>query len=82
MAYGPAGIDHLLVMVSDTPRDFSAAGQTPGDDFAFFPIARAAQLHRDYKGGTPLFAGVPVCAQAPCSEAYGAAAFLIDEVNE
>jgi hypothetical protein len=82
MAYGPAGIDHLLVMVSDTPRDFSAAGQAPGDDFAVFPIARAAQLHRDYKGGTPLFAGVPVCAQASCSGAYGAAAFLIDEVNE
>jgi hypothetical protein len=80
-AGGPAGIDHFLVMVSDTPRDFGAAGQTPGGDFAVFPIARAAELHRDYKGGTPLFAGVPVCAQAPCPATYGAASFSIEEVD-
>ena len=80
-AYGPAGIDHFLVMVSDTPRDFSAAGQTPGGDFAVFPVARAAELHRDYKGGTPLFAGAPVCAQAPCPATYGAASFSIEEVD-
>jgi serine/threonine protein kinase len=80
-AGGPAGIDHFLVMVSDTPRDFSAAGQTAGGDFAVFPVVRAAELHRDHKGAAPLFAGVPVCAQAPCPATYGAASFSIEEVD-
>ena len=81
-AVGPAGTNHFLVMVSDAPRDFSAAGLSPGDPFAAFPIARAAQLQRDYRGSAPLFAGAPVCTGTPCPAAYGAAGFRIDEVRE
>lgn len=79
-AGGPAGTDHFVVMVSEAPRDFQAAGLVEGDPFASFPVARAAQLLREHRGATPLFAGTPACAAAPCPDAYGAASFTIDEV--
>jgi hypothetical protein len=79
-AGGPAGTDHLLVMVSDVPRRFEAAGLTPSDLFAEFPIARAAQLQRVHSGKAPLFAGTPDCTAAPCSQEYAATAFTIEEV--
>jgi hypothetical protein len=81
-ALGPPGTDHFVVMVSDAPRDFSAAGLAAGDPLASFPVARAAQLQREYSGRTPLFAGVPECKETPCPALYGAAAFSIDEVAE
>jgi hypothetical protein len=81
-ASGPPGTDHFVVMVSDRPRDFSAAGIESGDPFSAFPFARAAVLQRDYRGKAPLFAGVPTCMDAPCPALYGAAAFKIDEFAE
>jgi len=79
-AAGPVGSDHFIVMVSDAPRDFQAAGLVKDDAFGTFPIARAAQLQRAYRGAIPLFAGVPACQGSPCPAAYGAASFVIDEV--
>jgi hypothetical protein len=79
-AGGPAGTDHFVVIVSDAPRDFAAAGLAEGDPFASFPVARAAQLQRGYRGAVPLFAGVPACQGTPCAASYGAASFVIDEV--
>ena len=79
-AAGPVGSDHFIVMVSDAPRDFQAAGLVKDDAFGTFPIARAAQLQRAHSGSTPLFAGVPACQGSPCPAAYGAASFVIDEV--
>jgi hypothetical protein len=81
-AGGPAGTDHFVVIVSDAPRDFSAAGLSPGDPFAVFPLERAAALQRAYSGSTPLFAGVAACPGAPCPATYGAAAFSIDEFSQ
>ena len=79
-AFGPPGKDHFVVMVSDLPRMFDGAGLVEGDPFPTFPVARAAQLQRDYTGAAPLFAGQPACMTKPCSAAYGAAAFSIDEL--
>jgi serine/threonine protein kinase len=79
-AFGPPGTDHFVVMVSDMPRDFSAAGLENGDPFPVFPAARAAGLQAGYTGKTPLFAGTPECANSPCPAEYGAAAFAIEEV--
>jgi len=79
-AGGPAGTDHFLVMVSDTPRDLSATGMVEGELFGDFQIARAAQLQHAYTGTTPLFAGVPSCDRASCPATYGAAAFTIQEL--
>ena len=79
-AGGPAGTDHFVVMVSEAPRDFQAAGLVESKPFAAFAVARAAELLRAHTGATPLFAGIPACAAAPCPQAYGAASFTIDEV--
>jgi hypothetical protein len=77
---GPAGIDQFVVIVSDVPRDFQAAGLASGDPFSEFPIARAGQMQRSYTGATPLFAGTPECAgAADCSAVYGATMFSIEE---
>jgi hypothetical protein len=81
VAGGPPGTDHLVVMVSDVPRDFSAAGLVAGDPFSAFPFERAAALQRAYTGWTPLFAGVPACKEQPCPAAYGAAPLSIDEIS-
>ncbi|QYF95721.1 protein kinase [Massilia sp. PAMC28688] len=80
MAYGPAGIDHFVVMVSDTPRDFGPSGLAAGAPFSSFPVARIAELQRTHRGATPLLAGVADCAGTPCAGTYGAAAFSIREV--
>jgi serine/threonine protein kinase len=78
---GPPGVDHLVAMVSDAPRRFDDAGLVPSQSFAEFPIVRAAQLQRAHTGKAPLFAGVPDCAGAACPQAYGAAAFAVEEVD-
>ncbi len=77
---GPAGQDHFVVIVSDVPRDFSAAGVVKGETFSEFPAARAAQMQLGYTGSAPLFAGTPVCADgAACSPVYGASMFSVEE---
>ncbi|MES2070980.1 MAG: serine/threonine-protein kinase [Pseudomonadota bacterium] len=79
---GPAGIDQLLVIVSDSPRDFSSAGfRMHNNDFAEFS---AANLGAGNPAGTPsLHTGTVKCAgnKQPCSEAFGAAMFTIEEVE-
>jgi len=84
IAGGPAGVDHFLVIVSDSERDFTASGMRKigREGYGEFPRAVAAQLYRTYAGATPLFAGKAKCppgAQA-CSESYGAAEFSVEEV--
>ena len=80
-AFGPPGTDHFVVMVSDAPRDFGAAGLADENPFPVFPVAQAARLQAAYTGKTALFAGTPACADAPCAADYGAAAFTVDEVR-
>ena len=80
-AQGPTGIDHFVAIVSDQPRDFSAAGLKERDSFAEFPPDTAA-LYRSYVGTQPLFAGKAICTpNADCSQAYGAAVFSIEEID-
>ena len=78
--HGPAGVDQFAVIVSDTPRDFTAAALEPEGDFARFPIEPAAAAGRNFRGMAPLFAGVADCGAAPgCSQIYGAGMFAIEE---
>ncbi|MCA1245706.1 serine/threonine-protein kinase [Massilia sp. MS-15] len=81
-ATGPEGTDRLLVMVSDSPRDFSATGMATEGDVSTFPFARAAELLRRHTGAAPLYAGTPVCLETPCPGDYGAAAFTVEQVRE
>jgi hypothetical protein len=83
-AFGPAGVDQFVAIVSDAPRTFDAAGLAPGDPFSEFPIGQAQALQRAYSGATPLFAGKPACAVGAaqaCSPVYGASKFSIEEVR-
>ena len=82
VAEGPRGTDHFVVIVSDYPRDFSAAGLKIIDPFAVFPPEQAARLYETYTGLMPIFAGKAVCPKSisRCSESYGAAVFSIEEI--
>ncbi len=79
-ATGPAGQDHLLVIVSDVARDFSATGAIQGETFMEYYGAGATQALRSYAGAAPVFGGVPVCPDpAKCSTLYGASMFSVEE---
>lgn len=82
VAEGPSGTDHFVVIVSDHPRDFSAAGLKTVDSFATFPLEQADRLYKNHTGSTPLFAGNAICPDSGpnCSESYGAAVFSIEEI--
>lgn len=82
LAEGPPGTNHFVVIVSDHPRDFSAAGLKTVDPFAVFPVEDAARLYETHTLSLPLFAGKPICppSVSRCSESYGAAVFSIEEI--
>jgi len=82
-AEGPPGTDNFVVIVSDRPRDFAAAGLKAVDPFAQFPPEQAARLYRVHTGPKPLFAGKVICTDgaSSCSESYGAAVFSIEEIR-
>ncbi|MEJ7808403.1 MAG: DUF4384 domain-containing protein, partial [Telluria sp.] len=80
---GPAGQDHVLVIVSDVPRDFRATGGHKGETFLEFSNARAAQAMARHTGPAPLFAGAPVCPDgSACSPLYAASMFSVEEVAQ
>lgn len=81
-AGGPPGTNHLIAVVSEHPRDFSASGLVEVDPFAEFPPERAAQVAAGHRGPQSAFIGTPSCPDAAraCSDAYGAASFTIVEV--
>ena len=83
VAGGPAGTNNFVALVSDNPRDFSAAGMKKIDPFAEIPLDEAAKLAQAYTGEGSPFAGNPVCPKgnAGCSAAYGATTFSIEEFN-
>ncbi|MFM2065459.1 MAG: hypothetical protein RLZZ584_368 [Pseudomonadota bacterium] len=89
-ATGPAGTDHLAVLVSPAPRDFTSAGaRVLGQDvLSTFDPAVAASLWARPGGGASLLAGLARCdggsgsgSAAPCSGAYGAALLQVDVVR-
>lgn len=82
-ASGPPGTDRFVVMVSESRRDFSAAGTKNDGPFVSFtnwPSANATAT----PGPIPLYAGAPICPDRPadsCSPLYGAEMFSIQEVQ-
>jgi hypothetical protein len=83
VAAGPPGTNHIVAVVSDRPRDFSATGLQRLDLFAEFPLAQAERTWFAHRGESSPFLGAPVCPQGAsgCPDSYGAAIFTIDEVN-
>jgi serine/threonine protein kinase len=80
-AGGPAGTNHFVAIVSENPRDFSAAGLVSVDPFGEFSLEIAAKISANTSGPSP-FAGRPDCPPPnSCSAAYGAATFSIQEID-
>jgi tRNA A-37 threonylcarbamoyl transferase component Bud32 len=80
-AGGPRGTNHLVAIVSENPREFSAAGLRKVDPFAEFPPEVSPGLAARATNAA-LFAGAPTCkGGAACSPRYGAAIFSIEEVD-
>lgn len=82
-ATGPPGTDQLLVMVSEAPRDFSAAGLIPSPPFAEFRLDKGGRIGAATPEAAQRYAGQPRCPgqqDSACPRAYGAALFSIEEV--
>ena len=76
VAQGPAGTDHLLVLVSDTPRNLSALTLSPPDAKAPFTFAL-----NDLPGRAALFDFFSGRGVTGTSEAFGAKLIAIQEVR-
>ena len=76
VAQGPAGTDHLLVLVSDTPRNLSALTLSPPDAKAPFTFAL-----NDLPGRSALFDFFSGRGVTGTSEAFGAKLIAIQEVR-
>ncbi|MGZ8217900.1 caspase family protein [Methylomagnum sp.] len=70
-AAGPAGVDHLLVLVSPEPRDFSGLITTQADPFGSIATTRQST------SGVQSTAGAAGCAGSACD--YGAALVQVRE---
>ena len=82
VAGGPAGTNHLLAVVSDAPRDFSASGVEHGEPFDEFPLERIAEIAAQRGGARGFIVGDADCAGASaCNDAYGAVLFSIEEIE-
>jgi hypothetical protein len=80
MAGGPPGIDHLMAIVSQYPRDFSALGLKVADGFGQTTLDAAGIAARAQGSGTSIFAGKAICQQ-PCKDEYGVALFTVEEIK-
>jgi hypothetical protein len=84
-AGGPPGVNHLLVMVAKSPRDFSVFVQRkPRGDIPEFDLAQAQWLWQGRSARqSSLFAGQLRCPNGgmECDPAYGAALLEIEELK-
>jgi hypothetical protein len=76
VAQGPVGTDHLLVIVSDTPRDLNALTLSPPDAKAPFTFAL-----NDLPGRAALFDFFTGQGVTGTSEAFGAKLIALQEVR-
>jgi hypothetical protein len=80
-ADGPAGVDHIVTLVSPTPRDLSKLGLNTQDTIPEFDMGKAAKAWAEHKGPGSPFVGPALCdGAAPCDERYGASLVHIEEV--
>jgi serine/threonine protein kinase len=77
----PVGSEQFVVLVSETPRDFSGLGRQRELYFLKLPTGDAgAALARGFTGRGSVLAGKPMC-DAPGCDAYGAARFEVEVVR-
>ncbi len=91
LAQGPAGKNHLLVIVADAQRDFSKAGLKPAGPFSMISTNMAAAKDIQLVSVSSASAQSSDCqnpsakrtlvVQQRCSNAYGAAMTVVEEIN-
>jgi len=81
-AGGPAGVDHIVTMVSPFPRDLGQLPLNTSDTIPEFDMAQAARLWAEHKGPGSPFVPPALCegATTPCDQRYGATLVHIEEV--
>ncbi|MBL8305874.1 MAG: caspase family protein [Rubrivivax sp.] len=82
VAGGPPGIETLLVMVTDAPRDLSSLGRDKTGPFmkTLLDAEGRARLQAVLAGGTPgTDCGQP--GRPPCTDAFGAALLKVESVR-
>jgi hypothetical protein len=86
---GPPGRDHLLAVVSDNPRDFSALGMRPAGPFSMLAASSMSARDIQFVSATSAHAAEPRCAATgpernlevadACSDGYGADLIELEE---
>jgi hypothetical protein len=80
-AGGPAGTNHLVVLVSRHERDMSQVGLRQTDEpIPLFDLAQAERLWMQRARTASPFVGRAMCGAPDCSEAFGATMVTVDEV--
>jgi serine/threonine protein kinase len=79
----PAGVEHLLVLVSEVQREYSGLSYERDAYFLKLPTgARAEALMQGWGRPTPLLLGAPALGcEGPSCDAYGAALFSVEVVR-
>jgi hypothetical protein len=81
-AGGPAGVDHIVTVVSPYPRDLSQLGLNMQDSIPEFDMAKAKAMWEASAGQGSPFVGAPLCKEkTPCDGRYGASLVHIEEVT-
>lgn len=80
VAGGPPGIDHFLVIVSESKRQFKALDMKINGGFGFIDPSSQILLANRSTRQTPILIGDTSCSSQTCSEAYGAAIFSLEEI--
>lgn len=90
-AGGPAGKNYLLALVTDAPRDFGKLGMQPAGPFSMVSANPVSSKDIQLVSASSSAADTPECAEAPnkralvvqkrCSNAYGAAMMVLEEVE-
>ncbi len=80
-AGGPPGVNHIVTMVSPSPRDLSQLGLNTQDTIPEFDMAQAARLWTEHKGPGSPFVPPALCeGGGPCEQGYGASLVHIEEM--
>lgn len=90
-AGGPAGKNHLIAIVADSPRDFAKMGMQPAGPFSIVPASSTSSKDIQLVTQTSANAESKECeapsahrtlmVQKRCSNAYGAAMMVLEEVQ-
>jgi hypothetical protein len=90
-AGGPPGKNHLLAIVAESPREFAKIGMQPAGPFSIIPASASSSKDIQQATATSAHANSQECqeqsakrtlmVQKRCSNAYGAAMMVLEEVQ-